>query len=799
MTAKRYLCIHGHFYQPPRENPWLESIEVQDSAYPYHDWNERINAECYAPNAASRILDEQGRIEQIVNNYARISFNVGPTLLAWMEGQAPATYAAILQADRESRMRFGGHGSALAQAYNHTILPLTNARDKATQIAWGYRDFEQRFGRVPEGMWLAETAVDLASLELLAERGIKFTLLAPHQAARVRKLDDPAWTDVTGGRIDPTQPYLCRLASGKTLTLFFYDGPISQAVAFEGLLNKGEHFAGRLLGGFSDRRPWPQLLHIATDGETYGHHHRYGEMALSYAVQVIDARDDVELTNYGAYLAAHPPTHEVEIYENTAWSCAHGVERWREHCGCASGRNPGWNQRWRKPLRAALDWLRDETAPRFAAAAGALLKDPWAARDDYIDVLLNRAEAGVQRFFERHALRPLSEAEQIKALKLLELERHALLMYTSCGWFFDDVAGIETVQVIQYAARVIQLASMLFEKNLEPAFEELLDAAQSNDPRHGTGKTIYQRRAKPASTDLAKVGAHYAMSSLFEDYGERTRVYCYEVERQEYRAEAVGRARVAIGHARIRSVITHAADIVSFGVLHFGDHNLLGGVRSYRGDESYRDMQAGVLGAFTRADFPETIRQLDRHFGPLTYTLKTLFHDEQRRILGTILQATFDEAEAAYRQIYDYHLPLMRFMTDLGMPMPKTLRTAGEFIVNSDLRRQFERDEPELAEVRRLLDEARLWSLEFDAPGLAYTLQTTLERLARRLNEAPTPANLAALSRVGALLPLLPFEVNLWEAQNAYVRLLRQSQAAAAPAEGASVRRLGELLHVKAA
>jgi alpha-amylase/alpha-mannosidase (GH57 family) len=266
------ICIHGHFYQPPRENPWLEAIELQDSAFPYHDWNERVAAECYAPNAYVRFVDGQGRIERIVSNYSRISFNFGPTLLAWTQEKAPHLHQAVVAADQESRRRFSGHGSALAQGYNHIILPLANRRDKFTQVRWGQRDFEARFGRAPEGMWLPETAVDNESLDVLAELGLKFTLLAPHQASRVRPLGGGDWCGVSGGRVDPSMPYLVKLPSGRSIAVFFYDGPIARGVAFEGMLSNGENFARRLMQAFDDSRGHAQLVNIATDGETYGHH-----------------------------------------------------------------------------------------------------------------------------------------------------------------------------------------------------------------------------------------------------------------------------------------------------------------------------------------------------------------------------------------------------------------------------------------------------------------------------------------------------------------------------------------------
>ncbi len=404
----KYICIHGHFYQPPRENPYLEAIELQDSAYPYHDWNERITAECYAPNAASRILDAENRIVKVLNNYAHISFNFGPTLLSWMKEQTPRVYAEILEADKRSGERFSGHGSAIAQGYNHMILPLANRRDKVTQVKWGIKDFESRFGRRPEGMWLPETAVDTETLEVLAENGIHFTILAPRQAKRVRSKQSSRYHDVSGGRIDPAHAYIVRLPSRKRINVFFYDGPISQAVAFEGLLSDGKRFADRLMSGFSDTREGPQLVHIATDGESYGHHHRFGEMALSYALEEIQKNDLAKLTNYGEFLEKHPAEDFAEVVDNSSWSCVHGVERWRSDCGCNSGGND-WNQQWRAPLRAALDWLRDRLAPIFESGLQPFFKDPWAGRDDYIRVILDRSEESRAAFFADHSVAPARE------------------------------------------------------------------------------------------------------------------------------------------------------------------------------------------------------------------------------------------------------------------------------------------------------------------------------------------------------------------------------------------------------
>ncbi len=501
---ERYICIHGHFYQPPRENPWTGRVERQPSAHPYHDWNERITDESYRPNAASPILGPGGRVSQRVNNYGHISFNFGPTLLSWLETEAPDVHESLVQADLESRRRFGGHGSALAQAYHHTILPLSNARDKRTELVWGIADFTHRFGRRPEGLWLAETAVDIDTLELMAELGLKFTLLSPYQARRVRPLnsDDTAWRDATGGKIDPSRAYTQKLPSGREIALFFYDGPISQAIAFERLLDRGEALAGRLLSGLlGDGRDEAKLVHIATDGETYGHHHRHGDMALAYALREIEADGRAKLTTYGQFLALHPPTAEVEIAERTAWSCAHGVGRWSADCGCAAGR-AGWTQAWRGPLRDALDRLRDSLLPLFESDAAQLLIDPWAARDGYMAVRLD-PERRMTAFLTDHARCPLSPGDIARIVTLLELQRYTLMMYTSCGWFFDEVSGIETQQILQYAGRAIQLARELFAVDLESAFLRDLALAKSNLPEHGDAAQVYERfvLAAMAATD----------------------------------------------------------------------------------------------------------------------------------------------------------------------------------------------------------------------------------------------------------------------------------------------------------
>jgi alpha-amylase/alpha-mannosidase (GH57 family) len=764
----RFICIHGHFYQPPRENPWLETVETQDTATPYHDWNERVTAECYGPNASSRILDARERIVKIVNNYAAISFNFGPTLLSWLEQQQPETYAAILDADRASGERFGGHGSAIAQAYNHMILPLANARDQRTQVRWGLRDFEKRFGRKPEAMWLPETAVDVASLEALAAEGIAFTILEPHQALHWRRMGDDDWTEQAAA-IDPTMPYRCNLPSGRSIDLFFYDGPISRAVAFEHLLARGEDFAHRLLGAFKERPQHPQLVNIATDGETYGHHHRKGDMALAYALDYIDEQKLSRIMNYGQFLAEVPPTHEVEIVERTAWSCDHRLGRWERDCGCSTGGNVGWNQQWRTPLRAALDWLRDECITIFENHGAGVLHDPWEARDDYISVVLDRSEDNVDRFLARHAV---DESANVTALDLLEMQRNAMLMYTSCGWFFSDISGIETVQVLHYAGRVIQLAEKVSGRSLELAFLERLAAAHSNLPQHGDGRQIYEREVRPMRIDLRRVASHYAVASLFDNFAHDDRVYCYRVRQNDFESFRAGRAKMAIGSITVTSLITREESSFEFTVIHLGETELTGGVRPAAKPEYYEAMKRDLTEDLRVNGISSVIRVLDEYFaGVPLLSIRALFRDEQRRILNMLCDTTLSEAESAFRQLHERYDPLMRFHAALGVPLPKVLRTAAEFDVNMQVRRMAAADDLPLGDLESRLRESRDEQVVLDETTLM-SLTHAVERAAGAFSRSPD--NLELLERWETLVAIVRgagVGVDLRRPQNEYYRL----------------------------
>ncbi len=765
----RSITIHGHFYQPPRENAWLEEVEVQDSAYPYHDWNERISAESYAPNAASRILDAQDLIIDIVNNYARISFDFGPTLLTWMDRARPDIYGSLLEADKESRRRHGGHGGAMAQAYNHLIMPLASSRDKRTQVLWGLADFEGRFGRKPEGMWLPETAVDLESLDIMAEQGILFTILSPYQASRVRPLEAKDWQDARGGKIDPKKPYLCRLPSGRSIALFFYDGPISHDIAFGDLLGNGENFAKRLVGAFSQSPAGDELVHVATDGETYGHHHRFGDMALAYALRYLELNKLGELTVYGQYLEAHPPADEVEIVPNSAWSCAHGVERWRSDCGDSSGAHPGWNQKWRTPLRQAMDFLRDRAGSLFEEGLGPLTPDPWAVRDDYIRIIRDRSTRSVEDFLGRHFQRPLGGPDKTRVLKLLEIQRQAMLVYTSDGWFFDDISNIETIQVIQYAARALQLIRDVSQADLEVEFVGILEKAASNIPEQENGARVYERWVKPSVVSFPRLAAHYAVSSLFKDYPQESRIAHYEVQAEACVREVQGARHLAGGKVRLKSEITWEEHTMAYAVLHLGELNLVAGVKELDDWKAFEASCRDLQQAFARSDGAGAIRIVDRVFGTHSYSLWHLFRDERRTVLDHILEANLSGLEATFRQVFESNYSIMQAMKELQIPLPEALSAPAEFVLNADLRRALTRDKLDFDRLAKLAAEFRFWGFKPDLVTIDFITGRKIDELMARSAARPDDLEaLGAVEKIFSILSPLIVELDLWKSQNIY-------------------------------
>ena len=763
----RFVCVHGHFYQPPRENPWIESIERQASAHPYQNWNARITAECYGPNARARVLDGNGRIADIVSNYSHMSFNFGPTLLAWMEHKAPKVYAAILSADKESIKRFGGHGSAMAQCHGHLILPLANERDKRTQVLWGKRDFERRFGREPEGMWLAETAADTPSLEALAEAGIKFTVLAPGQAARVRKIGEEDWTDVSGGRVGPRRPYRVNLPSGRSIAVFFYDGPISQGVAFEKLLEHGQRLSDRLCDALLDDRDEPQLVHIATDGESYGHHHRFGEMALASAFSALKERSDVQITNYGQFLADHPPVWEAQIVEKSAWSCAHGVERWRSDCGCKTGGDPAWNQRWRTPLRESLDWLRDRLAEEFEKSSKDMLKDPWSTRNDYIRVVLDRKDSVLGAFLKEHQVRELSASERVKVIRLLEMQRHAMAMFTSCGWFFDELSGIEGVQILCYADRAMEFCRQVGGGDYEEEFTRRISEAKSNLTEHPDGRALFEGPVRSSRVNFVSVGAHFGAGTLYETPEEETRFHCFRVLRKDARVQSGEKARLAVGLASISSTITSAATEVSYCFFDPGDHNLIGGARAFQGRKAYEQMVWSLTDRFFKGEISKVPELLQEHFPGATFTLESLLRADRDKIVDRVLAEARAEAARVHAKLFEARAGLYRFLEDRGVSRPPELEAAAESVVAARLRESLGSDTPDFEAALAAVEEAKDAGILHGTEEAAFYFTGALERLGADLCKDPTRLDLLErLERGAGMAPLFNGSVNLWQVQN---------------------------------
>jgi alpha-amylase/alpha-mannosidase (GH57 family) len=501
---EKHLCIHGHFYQPPREDPWLGTILPEGSAAPSSDWNERITRESYAPMARARRLDGSGRIVEVMNCYEWISFNAGPTLLGWMAKADPDTARLMVEGDKLSVKRLG-HGNAIAQVYHHQILPLASQLDKELEVSWAVDDFTARFGRAPEGMWLSEAAVDTDSLEVLAANGVAFTILCPRQAKAVGPVENGRWTPVDQGSLDIRQPYLVKLPSGRSISVFFYDGPLSQAVAFERLLADGENFWRRLEGAAG-----PGLLSLATDGETYGHHFTFGEMALAFVLdQARRNRGGITLDNYAAYLAANPPTKQVKLHEPSSWSCAHGVERWRSDCGCTDGGHPGWRQDWRGPLRQALQRVKDMADLHFFQRGASCFPDPRAALGDYGKVLAGLWDQDT--FAKAHFARQLPAQEQAAAWKLLAMQQWGLASLASCAWFFDEISRIEPVNALTYALRAMELASRTGAPDMEAEIRPILRSARSNLAEYATGEGVFDQLVRPRR----ETGASLAAQALF--------------------------------------------------------------------------------------------------------------------------------------------------------------------------------------------------------------------------------------------------------------------------------------------
>ena len=675
MTA---LIIHGHFYQPPRENPWTNIVDREPSAAPFHDWNGRINRECYRPNAWARIFNDRGSIRHVVNNYRHVSYNFGPTLLSWLLRHDPRTYRRIIEADRQS-IKARGHGNAIAQGYNHAILPLCNDRDLRTQVRWGLFDFRHRFGRDADALWMPETACDDRTLGVLIDEGLKFALLAPGQAARVRN-GDGDWIDVSDGSVDPRLPYryMHRDGSGRSIALFFYDGGISRSIAFEGALSSSH----ALLERFERAAAGGDLVHAVTDGESYGHHFKFGDRCLAHALGQEATRRGFDVTNYAAYLEQNPPELEAEVGagddgRGTSWSCAHGVGRWFRDCGCHTGGKEGYDQKWRTPLRDALDLLRDDAARLYESQMGDLCDDPWALRDAYIELVV-APRKDRKAFLERQLGRPLDEAQLLTALRLLESQRSSMLMYTSCGWFFNDLSGIETLQIMRYAGLLIDQLAALGRTGIEQDFLAGLAEASSNDPDAGNGADLYRAEVTPVMLTSDTLAAHISLAGLTREMSARGELAGYDFEVDKRAKDKRGRIMLATSHVTLTHVATGEQSAFASCALHFGGVDLHCVQKPYEDEERYQTAVERIWDAVGKGSLLTLLRVAEEELGPQDYGIDAVLPSARDAISRSLFDEVRQRYAAQYEAMYtDARLSIAQFH-DAGLPLPSELRNAAE-------------------------------------------------------------------------------------------------------------------------
>jgi alpha-amylase/alpha-mannosidase (GH57 family) len=790
-SPQGYVVIHGHFYQPPRENPWIEQIEVETSAHPYHDWNTRITAECYRPNGAARIYDGQRRILEIVNNYEHLSFNFGPTLLSWLELKAPQTYDQVLEADRLSLAALG-HGNALAQAYNHTILPLATPRDRETQVIWGLKDFEHRFRRPAAAMWLPETAVNYPTLAALADQGLKFVILSPYQAKRVRSLAGGQWEAVQGPTLDTTQVYRCFLPEGqgkeakrRYVEVFFYNGNVAADLSFGDLLQDSHRLADRLVEGFSPGRFRPQILNVATDGENYGHHKKFGELALAHAVSVVLPPKGFKLTNYPAFLELAPPKLEVELDlgpegEGSSWSCAHGVGRWQENCGCSTGGQVTWNQRWRTPLRQSFDFLNERLGELFETEGEKYFRDPWEARNAYIQVILDRSQPVLAEFFSRQGVPNLARRAWGPALRLLEMQRHALLMYTSCGWFFADLAGLETLQTIKYAARALQLGQEFTSEPLEEPFLKILERAASNVPEEGNGRRIYERRIKPAVVNYPKVANQWVISWLKDlERACPHNIYHYRVEPEDLEDQAHGSLLFAAGRLNLTSGITLESRTVAFYTVFLGSYLYRTQIQAAPTPREFQALRDEFLQALEKTP-EDLIPSMVRRLGERYYSFHDIFQDEKMEVFQDLLAHKQEEALALISHNFEDTRGLLKAMAGEGLPLPRLYRALGEITLNRRLVELLRKMEPEpdqlttSEEILEVVQDAETMGLKLESGEGARILGRILKRQLLDLGAKIRMENVLRVKRFLALLNQIPITLEVTEAQDFMFSLMKE-------------------------
>ncbi len=766
MPHSKFLIIHAHFYQPPRENPWLGIIERQEGASPFQNWNERITAECYKANTLSRTLDGKGRILSIVNNFKYLSFNVGPTLLNWLQECHPATYDAIVAADFESRTLNSGHGNAIAQVYNHVIMPLASKREQEIQIICGKRDFRRHYGREAESIWLAEAAINETTVELLIEHGTKFVILSPFQAYRIKKIGDDHWLDVSDGSIDSSMPYRIFSDNGH-LDVFFYNKPVSTAVAFEHLLRDADRFAKKLSSALG-KKDGARLMNICTDGESYGHHEAFGDMCLSAFFSGIAEKHGFRITNYGNYIEQFPPFMQVELKpgkngEGTSWSCSHGVDRWQKDCGCSSGGNPGWNQRWREPLRKGLIKLKEELDNIYEEGVKDFFSDPWGPLVDFIEIRKNRSNRDADAFLSRYINKNLDDGEREHLLRLLESQLNSHLMFTSCAWFFDDISGIEAIQNLKYAARAVELSGRT---ELITILLDKLAEAKSNIGED-TGKNLYLKIIAPMMRTYDLVANQAIMESVLLEK-ESGRYFFYDVcvkdkERFDNYGLTLGRLELLDSFLGIRKEY-----------LFFCVQNDEFFLQTWLGKDLSWEVRSRILEKLKHRDKNPsslTAQEIGKEFGLRCYGLSDLLEYDRKEILAKAMVKDFGGLKERTLAYFNKNEKLIGQMIRFGLDLPSEVRLTVSFAIHHKLKFEMEclkgETNPEKFEkVMELISFSRKLKIPIDTDSEKKDILETLLGKFRKLFKDPDLNLLIEIRNITGIISTIGFKIDLAPVQN---------------------------------
>lgn len=685
--------------------------------------------------------------------------------MSWLQKHEPDCYERIISADKKG-------GGAIAQAFSHAILPLANDEDIRLQIRWGLADFENRFGRRARGMWLPECAVNDRVLAIMAEEGVEFTILAPGQAAQIRSLEGTHdWVDVHQSWFDTSRPY--RWAhpegGGRGINIVFYNGPLSHAVAFEMPSLNSQALVDRMLAASGGRTG---LVTLATDGETFGHHHRYGERLLAYALDVEAAIRGLAPTNLNKAIDELHPTHEVRVHES-AWSCAHGVGRWREDCGCSTGGGPGWNQRWRSPLRSALNQLRNTITDIYNRRAIDVFNDPTAALDDYVHVFtenLDRAE-----FIERHGK---DGACVITALTLLEMQRYAQAMFTSCGWFFNDVAGIETIQILRYAARAIDYIEELGEASPLEGFLAVLGEARSNTPQCGSGADVWRAHVEPARVNAAKSLEQVVLIQVLKGH-DSDEWGAFDIEISDRLREQRGPHVLSSGVATLTHKRTMRQWTYAYGALGLGGLEIVGVLAQADSPTDHAALDHLRELFANNAPVSSIVRELAK-IALVEFDLSAAISGAREKLLESTAQALADSYLEAYEQLYESRRPMIEDLARHGYELPPALRApaelalAGRFreaVIGAELSTNVESYEDAV----RIARQARAAGFEVDSPTTTSVLQRLVDDSVQRAIEKRTPSSVRVALDALALKDELHAPVDIEHLQESIYRAIRSS------------------------